>query len=109
MKSNPTTAAEKAPKKRSWVKRALQKILCMNVALHKENHTAYCERRIIIRNQEKIMAALKLPSPSPDEEVQPRVSYKHWNNKYVNWDCEVSEDDDRESGTEEDSEATASE
>ena len=41
--------------------------------------------------------------------MQPLVAYKNRNNKYVNWDCEVLEDDDRESGTEEDSEATASE
>ena len=79
-------AAEKAPKKRSWVKRAFDKILCMNVALHKENHAAYCELRIIIKNQEKIMADMNLPPPLPDEVVQPRVAYKHYNNKCVNWD-----------------------
>ena len=81
----------------------------MNVAIHKENHAAYCERRVIMQNQEKIMAALNLPPPPPGQGVQPRVAYKNWNSKYVNWDCEVSEDDDRESGTEEDSEETASE
>ena len=51
------------------------------------------------------MAALNLPPPA--QPTQPLVAYKHWNNKYVNWDCEVSEDE--EFGTEEDSEATASE
>ena len=28
-------AAKKAPKKRSWIKRAIEKVLCMNVAIHK--------------------------------------------------------------------------
>ena len=76
----------------------------MNVAIHKENHAAYCECRVFLQNQEKIMAALNFPPP--EQFVQPLVAYKNWNNKYVNWDCEVLEDDDRESGTEEDSEAT---
>ena len=31
-------SAEGAPKKRPWAKCALEKILCMNVAIHKENH-----------------------------------------------------------------------
>ena len=55
------------------------------------------------------MAAMNLPPPLPDQTVQPRVAYKNWNNEYMNWDCEVSEDDNREYGTEEDSEETASE
>ena len=81
----------------------------MNVALHKENHAAYCEHRIIIKNQQKIMTALNLSPPPPNEAVQPRVTYKHWNNKYVDWDHEVPEEEDIETGSEEEeSEATAS-
>ena len=56
------------------------------------------------------MASLHMPPPPPEQTVQHRITYKNWNNKYVNWDCEVSEDDKRDSGTEEeDSEGTASE
>ena len=105
-------AAEEAPKKRSWIKHALEKVLCMNIALHKENHAAYCERRIIVKNQQKIMAALNLPPPPPNEAVQPLVAYKNWNNKYVDWDHHMPEEDDIETGSEaeeDESEATASE
>ena len=84
----------------------------MNVHIHKENYTAYCERRIIMQNQQQIMAQLNMPPPPPEHAIQPQVAYKNWNNKYVDWDHHVPEEDDIETDSEaeeDESEATASE
>ena len=94
------------------MKRAFEKLFCMNVHIHKENYSAYRERRIIMENQQKIMAQLNMPSPPPEHTIEPPVAYKNWNNRHVDWDHFVPEDDEIETGSEAeevDSEATESE
>ena len=43
-------------KKLSWFERVM---LSMNVCLHKENHEAYKERKLIISNQSKLFKELE--------------------------------------------------
>ena len=81
-------------------------VLCMNVAIHKENYHGYVERHTILQNQQQIMAHLQMPPPPPAQQIQPLVHYKHWNIKFVDWTIDVPEDEDSE---EEESEATTSE
>ena len=57
--------------KRSWVKRAIEKILCMNVAIHKENYHGYVERHTILQNQQQIMAHLQMPPPPTSGSLLP--------------------------------------
>ena len=73
-------------------------MLCLNVAIHKENFEAYKKRKIIIDNQQKLFKELekkKDGTPPPYvEEVPPvvsssseakTVSYADWNADLFSW------------------------
>ena len=69
----------------------------MNVCLHKENHQAYKERKLIISNQHKLYKVLekkkdKTPPPFVEDnpptdssESEKTVSYDRWHNKQFPW------------------------
>ena len=46
------------------------------------------------------MTRLNMPPPPKEHAIQPEVAYKHWNNKHVDWDHYVPEDDETETGSE---------
>ena len=89
-------------KKLTWFERVM---ICMNVCLHKENHQAYKERKLIISNQHKLYKELEkkrdttpppLPPPrigketeqdssSKSSESEKTVSYDAWHAKQFPW------------------------
>ena len=84
------------PKKRTWYMRAIEKILCMNVAIHKENYGAYKSRHAILTNQVKIRTALKVTPPKTPAAL---VDYTEWHSKKVSWTEDVSShESDEEDG-----------
>ena len=75
-------------KKRSWYMRAIEKILCMNVVVYKENYGAYKSRHAILTNQVQIMTALKF---NPPKAPAPLVDYDKWHTKNITLTEEVLE------------------
>jgi hypothetical protein len=83
--------------KLSWWKR---KLLCMEVALHKENHGSYVREKHIIDNQQIMIKELRklnngsvTPPPEEDEDGNPilssssaeTLSYSKWNEDVFPW------------------------
>jgi hypothetical protein len=84
-------------KKLSWWKRTL---LCMNIAIHKENHGAYVREKHILSNQNMMIKEMRkinngnvTPPPEEDEAGNPVLSssssdtvpIQHWNQDIFPW------------------------
>ena len=79
----------------SWFKRTM---LCMNIAIHKENYVAHKERKLIIANQHRLFKELEKKKdgtpppfvednpPEPSTESEKTVSYEKWNSDLFPWD-----------------------
>lgn len=86
--SSTTMAFKKsAIKKLPWWKRTL---LCMKIETHKENYSAYRERKAMSFNQKIMFRDLqRLKDPnvelSPEPEPPKYVDYENWNAENINW------------------------
>jgi hypothetical protein len=56
-KTSTAAGSSRSKKKLSWWQCTL---LCMNVAIHKENYAAYEERKAIIHNQQSLLREIQL-------------------------------------------------
>jgi hypothetical protein len=93
--------------------------LCINVAIHKENYTAYEERRDIIHNQQCISHEIQLlqyPSAQLSPIPAPKyIPYDRWqDDNGIDWAqveelSKVGSDGDFSEGDEEDADATGDE
>jgi len=88
--SDPRVKKPGQPKQRTWAQRALDKILRMNVCLHKENYQASVERHQGLMNDYKIMQHLKVPDCPPPP--PPHLPYDQWNTRAVQWTSLVPND-----------------
>ena len=82
-------------KKLSWFKRTM---LCLNIAIQKENYAAHKERKLIIANQRWLFKESEkkkdgTPPPfvednplEPSTESEKTVSYEKWNSDLFPWD-----------------------
>jgi hypothetical protein len=79
--------SSRSKKKLSWWQRTL---LCMNVAIHKENYAAYEERKAIIHNQQSLFREIQLvqdPSARLSPVDEPTyIPYARWqDDNGVDW------------------------
>jgi hypothetical protein len=68
-------------RKLNWFQR---NVLCMNVAIHKENYQAYKERKSILDNQAVILHKLNNSEGDAPEPSAP-VDYTVWESSAYNW------------------------
>jgi hypothetical protein len=106
-KTSTAAGSSRNKKKLSWWQRTL---LCMNVAIHKENYAAYEERSAIIHNQQSLLREIQLiqdPTAqlSPVPEQPTYIPYAKWqDDNGVDWAQleALSQDDDIEEVSEDD-------
>jgi hypothetical protein len=88
VRKSSSARSSRSKKKLSWWQCTL---LCMNVAIHKENYAAYEERRAIIHNQQSLFREIQLvqdPSAqlSPVLDEPTYIPYAQWqDDNGVNW------------------------
>jgi hypothetical protein len=101
-------------KKLSWWQHTL---LCMNVAIHKENHAAYEERKAIIHNQQSLLREIQLiQDPTAQLSHVPEqptyIPYDQWqDDNGVDWAQleALAQGDDIEEVSEDDEDGSADE